>query len=148
MFATLEVAKAFVVFSDSTALEVVQLMNCTFIVKLALSLFLLDDRSLLAPWFYWWSDYVRREGPKVSYTCVIDLWSFTLILFIAHAYIIIIFIHCMVIYYYYYYISSSYWIMYMYVCAWLLLVYTLYMYVSASLRFMPRLYIVYVSLSL
>ena len=46
MFATLEVAKAFVVFSDSTALEVVQLMNCTFIVKLALSLFLLDNRSL------------------------------------------------------------------------------------------------------
>ena len=52
MFATLEVAKAFVVFSDSTALEVVQLMNCTFIVKLALSLFLLDNRSLLPPWSY------------------------------------------------------------------------------------------------
>lgn len=51
MFATLEVAKAFVVFSDSTALEVVQLMNCTFIVKLALSFLLLDNRSLLPPWF-------------------------------------------------------------------------------------------------
>ena len=36
----------------------------------------------------------------------------------------------------------------MYVCAWLLLVHTLYMYVSASLRFMPCLYIVYVALSL